>query len=266
MVVMRRLPSIAAGLCLVALTSSHAPVASAGGDETEEDKPWCAPEMEALPGDVCYHPDPATKKGDGDERRTAVIFLHGLVPAGAGWQHNQQRAILRGAKTHGFAVFAPRGREGIRPREPQTVAWPTSASAQKEHEAAVLAEWKAAIDIIEKRDGKPFDEIFVLGFSNGAYYTGSLAIRAPYPFDGYAVFAGGRAYGTPTTDPSRRAPVFVGICTKDSTAKDGQSLAATLRKHGWPFKAERRPAPHTMADKHLAHAMAFLRAQVDDDE
>ncbi|HHH31852.1 MAG TPA: hypothetical protein ENK57_26375 [Polyangiaceae bacterium] len=240
---------------LAALMALPTPSTAAEGQDA---KPWCAPEFETLAGDVCYHPAPAPK-GDAPKRRTAVIFLHGLVPAGEGWQHNQQRGILRGAQAHGFAVFAPRGREGIRPKEPLTVAWPTSASAQKEHEAAVLAEWKAAIDLVEKRDGEPFDEVFVLGFSNGAYYTGSLAIRAPHPFDGYAVFAGGRAYGVPTSDPSRRAPVFVGICTKDSTAKDGQSLAATLRKHGWPFKAERRPVGHTVADKHLAHAMAFLR-------
>ena len=232
------------------------PSASAAPDQA---KPWCAPELETLPGNVCYAPAPKDGAGATPKRRTAVIFLHGLVPRGAGWQHNQHRAILRGAQTHGFAVFAPRGREGIRPREPETVAWPTSASAQREHEAAVLAEWKNAIGIVEERDGKPFDEVFVLGFSNGAYYVGSLAIRAPHPFDGYAVFAGGRAYGTPTRDRTRRAPVFVGICTKDSTAKDGQSLATTLRKHGWPYKAEARPAGHTMADRHLSHAMAYLR-------
>ncbi len=235
---------------------------SAAADESA--KPWCAPEFETLPGDVCYHPDPKATDPKTTARRTAVIFLHGLVPKGDDWQHNQHRAILRGAKTHGFAVFAPKGREGIRPKEPLTLAWPTSADAQRDHEAAILAEWRAALDRIEERDGKPFDEVFVLGFSNGAYYTGSLAIRAPHPFDGYAVFAGGRAYGVPTPDRSRRAPVFVGICTKDSTAKDGQSLAATLRKNDWPFKAERRPAGHTMADKHLAHAIAFLRETVDE--
>lgn len=252
-----RARSICAHLGLLASFMAM-PTASTAA-EGESEKPWCAPEFETLPGDVCYHADPSNKASSEPERRTAVIFLHGLVPKGEGWQHNQHRGILRGAKTHGFAVFAPRGREGIRPKEPLTVAWPTSASAQKEHEAAVLAEWKAAIDLVEKRDGKPFDEVFVLGFSNGAYYAGSLAIRAPHPFDGYAVFAGGRAYGVPTPDPSRRAPVYVGICTKDSTAKDGQSLAATLRKHDWPFKAEPRPAGHTVADKHLAHAIAYLR-------
>lgn len=250
-------------LTALVLLAAVAPTPSSAAED-ENAKPWCAPEFETLPGDVCYHADPSNKATETPTRRTAVIFLHGLVPKGDDWQHNQHRAILRGAKTHGFAVFAPKGREGIRPKEPLTLAWPTSATAQKEHEASVLAEWQQAIDVVEKRDGKPFDEVFVLGFSNGAYYTGSLAIRAPHPFDGYAVFAGGRAYGVPTTDLARRAPVFVGICTKDSTAKDGQSLAATLRKHDWPYKAERRPAGHTMADKHLAHAMTYLRAAVDE--
>ena len=34
----------------------------------------------------------------------------------------------------------------------------------------------------------PFDEVFVVGFSNGAYYAGSLALRGKLDVAGYAVF------------------------------------------------------------------------------
>jgi predicted esterase len=216
--------------------------------------------MERLADDVCFH----AGKVD-EQRRTLVIFLHGLVQKGAGWQHNQQRAILRGAKRLGFSVITPRGRDGANRRGPDMVAWPTSAKAQRDHEASVLAEWKAAIAAIEKRNGEPFDEIFVVGFSNGAYYGSSLALRGGFEANGYAVFAGGAGYGAPTAKEDDRAPIFVGIAGKDGTAKDSRSLAHTLKKHRWPHRAETRPVGHTMADRHLDHALDYLRTRVDDE-
>ncbi len=218
--------------------------------------PWCAPELETLPGEVCFHAGKAR-----DDRRTAVIFLHGLVQRGADWQHAQQRGIVRGAQRLGFAVFAPRGR----PRQTKTVemvAWPTSGAAQRAHEAEIVAEWKAAIDVVEKRDGKPFDEVFVVGFSNGAYYGASLALRGAAPVDGYAVFAGGAGAGPPSA--AERAPVFVGIAGKDATAADSRALVRTLKKHGWPHRAEARAVGHMIADRHLDSGIAYLREQVDE--
>lgn len=248
---MKRLAPLLVG----ALACATLPAAA----ETEQPAPWCAPEMERLDGDVCFH----RGKLD-DERRTLVIFLHGLVQKGEGWQHNQQRAILRGAKRLSFAIITPRGRDGANRRGPDMVAWPTSAKAQAEHEAAVLDEWRKAIAALEKREGKPFDEVFVVGFSNGAYYGSSLALRGAFDADGYAVFAGGAGYGAPSAARDERTPVFVGIAGKDrTTAKDSRNLAATLSKHGWPHRAETRPVGHTMADRHLDHALAYLREQVD---
>jgi predicted esterase len=126
----------------------------------------------------------------------------------------------------------------------------------------VLAEWLRARELVEQRQGAKFERVFVMGFSNGAYYASSLALRDKLPVDGYAVFAGGsgpdhqrRAAWTGT----HRAAVFVGITSKDRTASDARKLARLLADLGWPHRAEERPVGLAVADAHLDHALAYLR-------
>lgn len=217
--------------------------------------PWCAPELETLPGDVCFHPGPTADDGDGP--RTLVVFLHGLVSVGVDWQHQQQRAAVRGGARNRFAVLAPKAVVGAR-RDPDQVAWPTNAASQAKHEAGVLGRIREARAMIERRQGAPFDEVFVVGFSNGAYYASSLALRAALDADGYAAFAGGTSYGA-TTD--ERAPLFVGICAKDATSRDdSRKLERHLKRLGWPHRATTRKVGHLMSDSHLDEAIAYLRA------
>ena len=246
---------VAALACLAAVwlvRSAHADESSkARAPEPKTPAPWCAPELEALPGEVCFHGEPPR-----DGKRTLVIFLHGLVLEGAGWQHNQQRGIVRGAKRLGFSVITPRGRTGGR-REGM-VAWPTAMSAQQSHEAAVLHEWTESRTLLEKRAGVPFDAVFVVGFSNGAYYASSLALRGGLAADGYAVFAGGSSHHASAT---RRAPLFVGICSKDrTTVDDSRALRRALRKLDWPHRAKSRRVGHMIADAHLDEAIRYLRS------
>src|SRR5438874_846075 len=79
---------------------------------------------------------------------------------------------------------------------------------------AVIA--KAKKDL-ETKLGHAFDETFVVGFSSGAYYGSSLAVRSALDVDGYIVLAGGSGW---VKDASgKRAPVFVGVSAADpSTA------------------------------------------------
>jgi predicted esterase len=234
--------------------------------EDEPAKPWCAGELEALPADVChFQPDPPKDPADAEAMTdTLVIFLHGLVQVGAGWQHAQQLGFVRAAKRYGFSMIAPRGRDGANGRAgAQMVAWPTSHTAQQAHEATLLAEWQAARALLEKRRGAPFRRVYVMGFSNGAYYATSLGLRGKLEVDGYGVFAGGSGADylrrAAKTAP-RRVPMFVGVAGKDSTAANARQLVRLLRDLGWPHKAETRRVGHAVADKHLEHALAFLTA------
>ena len=61
---------------------------------------------------------------------------------------------------------------------------------------------------LEARAGKKFDETFVAGFSSGAYYGSSLALRSAIDVDGFMFFAGGSGWVKPVPG-GKRAPVFV---------------------------------------------------------
>jgi len=230
---------------------------SARADETAP-QAWCAPELETLPGDVCH----AELSPGSSGRRTLVIFLHGVIQPDTTWQWGQQRGIVRSAKRLGFSVIMPRGRRGIGPPGmTDWITWPTSTKAQRSVEDDLLEEWKRARELVETRSGHAFDEVFVVGFSNGAYYASSLALRGRMDVDGYAVFAGGGAsyLRREAASTRRRAPIFVAICAKDATARDARPLSDMLGTLRWPHRSESRPVGHAIADVQLDHAIAFLR-------
>lgn len=237
------------------LTSDAAPAAPAAD-------PWCPPGVETLPGEICYVPAPAKA-----QRRTLVIFLHGLTDVGSGWQHSMVRGMALGGQRWGYAVLAPKGRVGIGPgRKASQIAWPTAEAARASHEDELVSSWQAARKLVEAREGQPFDEVFVMGFSNGAYYGSSLALRGRLEVDGYAVFAGGSApegSERAARGVKNRRPVFVGIASRDDTAKKGRELAAALKRLGWPHEASSRPVGHVVADVQLERALSWLRARVD---
>src|SRR5690554_2689321 len=91
----RRLSLLLAGLVSAALL---APSTSEAKGRTKAAKPagpqpWCAPEIETLPGEICY-----LDGGRKESRRTLVIFLHGAVAKNTTWSWNHERGLLRLAK------------------------------------------------------------------------------------------------------------------------------------------------------------------------
>jgi predicted esterase len=240
--------SIALGLLLVA--SSR--VAVAEGSEAR----WCAPELETLANDVCLY----VPARDG-RPTTVVIFLHSLVGRDTSWQWEQQRTMMQAADRHGFAVLMPRGRLGLGPGgAPDIWAWPTAQRTEAEVEPALVAEWAAAREAAEKRLGR-FERSFVFGFSSGAYYAASLALRNRVGADGYALFAGGsgsRWKASRARDVSKRAPVFVGYGTKDPSRRDPQAFARLLKELDWPYRLDAAPVGHTVTHDQLRHAFEYL--------
>lgn len=213
---------------------------------------WCAVELKTLDGDICVHDEPAPE----GEPRVLVIFLHGLVKTGTNWQHHHQRQLVRAAKRKGFTVLMPRGIDGGHPHYPNKVGWPVTTKDLKKHEPKMFARWKAAQAKLEA-DGKPFDRVVVMGFSSGAYYDASLALRGALKVDGHAVFGGGGAWGG--LHAEHRPPIFVGICSKDRTAAGAEQLVKALEKADWPHEAKSLEVGHTLVDEHLDAAVAYLR-------
>jgi predicted esterase len=261
---MRRTSRLVTACCFAALASSASLAAQ------PETPAWCATELETLSDGVCYFeaPDPsqtAVPAGTTPVRAapdTLVIFLHPLTKAESDWQWEQQRTMWTAAKKHGFSVLAPRGRRAIGPgRSPDVLAWPTSPKAQELVEDDLLEEWKRARTLVERRRGRPFAHVWVFGFSNGAYYATSLAVRDRFPAEGYGVFAGGsggkytQILGAKAT---HRAPIFVGYGTRDPAQKDMKSLVSTLKTIGWRFQVHTQAVGHIVTYEQLRRAVHFL--------
>jgi predicted esterase len=267
-----------AAACAVALADRPCSAA-----ESEPPR-WCAPELEALTDAACYASEPAPDASASAASPSAhatnptaqvgvpsmapaphgtlVIFLHSLVGARSSWQWEQQRVMARAGRKLGFAVLMPRGRVGIGPRRaPDVWAWPTSPAMQEQHERALLDEWFTLKETLEARRG-PFARVFVFGFSNGAYYAASLAVRAKLPVQGYGVFAGGSGSKYMRVLAGRtqeRAPVFVGYGTKDPAHHDQEALVELLADFGWTHRSKAAPVGHMVTDDQLEAAFHFLQ-------
>lgn len=241
-------------------TLSALPVATAAraGERT-----WCAAEVETLSDGMCFHA-PAQAQASSAEHPTLVVFLHSLVAVKSNWQWEQQRELVSAAERHGFSVLMPRGRTGLGPRRSGDVwAWPTSPAKQAEVEDELIDEWREAQRTIETRNRHRFARVFVFGFSNGAYYASTLALRNRLNADGYGVFAGGSGGKYASVLGSRtaatdRAPIFVGYGTKDPAWHDMASLADTLKSLGWRHQVKAEPVGHLVTAAQLAAAMRFL--------
>jgi predicted esterase len=254
---------VLATLALLALAT--AATAPAAADEAKaktshaaktppEGKTYCAPEVRELSEHVCYF-DGGTAT-DGSGKNTLVIYLHGALAQYNGFFYMQQRAMALHAKKHGFTVLMPTS-----PSDGVGYVWPTSQAAQKEQEAGILAGIARARSALEKKVGHTFDETFVVGFSSGAYYGSSLAVRNMLDVDGYIVLAGGSSWvKSEGVGKARRAPVFVGVSAADpQTAGHSRSFAGSLAAMGWPSKVEERNAGHMVDWTFMAHGIAWLR-------
>lgn len=246
-----------AGVVLAVWALSSGPSASAGGSRgatpADESKPWCAPEVSELSDHVCFSEGGTPADG----RRTLVVYLHGLLATTPGFQWLQQRAMAFHAKRLAFTVLLPTS-----PKVDRAYVWPTSRAAQEQQEAEIVAGIQKARADLEQRLGHGFDEAFVVGFSSGAYYASSLAIRGVLDVDGYIVLVGGASWVRSEATATRRAPVFVGVSAADAqTASHSRAFAAALAGMGWPYRVEERNAGHMVDWAFMTHGIQWLRAR-----
>ncbi|MBX3198351.1 MAG: hypothetical protein KF894_09495 [Labilithrix sp.] len=242
---------IAGALTLAPATSTAA--GSKVAKQATGPTPWCAPEVEALPGDVCY----LDGNSKAQARRTLVIFLHGAIAKNTSWSQNHERMLLRLAKATGIEMLFPQS-----PLTTVGYVWPGAVDKQAAVEKDLIDGWMAAKRLVEKRDTRPFDDVFVMGFSSGAYFASSLAMRGRLDVDGYAVFAGGQPMGARATPIERFSPVFVGVCANDSTtAAHSRAFAGSLAAAGIPRAVSEQHVGHGLDHVHFTSALAYLRGK-----
>lgn len=245
------LPLVAAAVLLAPATAST-PFARAEARAADA-KPWCAPEVVELSDHVCFFDGGTPPSGT----RTLVVYLHGMLATTPGFQYVQQRALANEAKALNFTVLFPTS-----PQVEGGYYWPTSRPAIDAQEKDVLAQIARARADVAARVGHPFDETFVVGFSSGAYYGSSLALRGALDVDGYIVLAGGSSWARPTKADRKRAPVFVGVSASDSqTAEHSRAFAGTLAALHWPYRVEERNVGHLVDWAFMAHGIAWLRGR-----
>jgi predicted esterase len=219
-------------------------------------KPWCGPDVLELSDHVCFFDGAADAAPEG-ARHTLVIYMHGMLATTPGFQYVQQRALARDARADRFTLLMPTS-----PLVKDGYFWPTSQAAQKDQEPALLAGIAQARAALVARLGHPFDETFVVGFSSGAYYASSLAVRSGLDVDGYIVLAGGSPWVRPVDASAPRAPVYVGVSAADTqTSGHSRAFASTLAALGWPYRVEERNVGHQVDEILLAHGLAWLHAR-----
>jgi predicted esterase len=65
--------------------------------------------------------------------------------------------------------------------------------------------------------------------------------------------------------PHHRAPVFIGVSTRDhATAPGARALGKALAARGWAHRVDEEPVGHMVSDLHVAHAIRYLREKVDE--
>lgn len=213
---------------------------------------WCGEGTETLPNGLCHIDGGQPESG----KRTLVVFLHGMIAKDVDWQWLQERALTRQAKASKFeAIFAQA------PLTPGGYVWPGTKDAQDANEQHLIDAWADAKAYLEKKNGK-YDEVFLMGFSSGAYFTSSLVLRGRVHFDGYAVFAGGAGFGgSGEVAKEERAPVYVGVCADDKqTADHSRAFGGVLAARGFPNRVDEQHVGHMFSDIHMLHALTYLRA------
>lgn len=214
---------------------------------------WCGEGVASWPGDVCH-----IDGRQGGERKTLVIWLHGVIGKNTHWSQDHVKMLTRVAKETKIELLFPKGILGE-----QVYGWPGTAEAQAANEEALIAQWMGTRKLVEQREGKPFGETFVFGFSSGAYFASSLALRGRIAdVDGYAVLCGGQPMAA--EPPARVAPVFIGVCADDgTTAAHSRAYAGSLAAAGVPRLVDEEAVSHDLSPDHFLHALAYLRRSKD---
>lgn len=235
------------------------PQDAATGEPLANAEHWCAPGLTKLTSRLCYY-SPSHQNEDQDTS-TLVIFLHSLVSAApkAAWE--QQLRMQKLADGYDFSILIPQGRPGLGPgRDPGVLAWPTAQELQTLHEAELLAEWKVGVEQARQLHGA-FARVFLIGFSNGAYYATSLTFRERFACDGVAVFAGGsgsKYQRLTAARAKRRTPMFIGYGTLDPDNRQQRALVSLLVALGWPHRALAAKVGHTVATEQMRAALKYL--------
>src|SRR5262249_46777228 len=137
------------------------------------------------------------------------------------------------ATARGFAVLALRGRLGECNARPELATWYCWPSNERTaHDAPdFVAAWGPALREAERRSGGPR---MVLGFSNGAFFAGLLAVRAHFEAAAFVVAHGGPV--EPVRAAGAKPPLLLMSADEDVSTEGMMRFDTLLAREAWPHE------------------------------
>lgn len=195
---------------------------------------------------------PSVRPGD----PSLVVYLHGRYPRDDPYEEvDRQRRLGERATARGFGVLALRGSLGecTAPELAAWFCWPSN-----EHNAddapAFVTKWSKALSTAEERVGSR--RRYVLGFSNGGYFAGLLAVRGLLEANAFVVAHGGPVQ--PVRPYFRMAPLLL-LSADDDISQEGMiRFHEELLSQNWPHDSYARSGGHALTDEDIDAAIAFF--------
>jgi dienelactone hydrolase len=195
----------------------------------------------------------------GSKPAPLILYLHGLYqPDAMREELDRQARVAKHAVARGYAVLALYGRMGIcdtRGDHLDWICWPSNEQVASRAQE-VVASWKEPLARARLRVGN--GRTYVLGFSNGAYFAGLLAVRDLFPADAYVVAQGGPV--EPVHALGHRAPILL-LSTDEEAPQvhaEMDRFGSELAADGWSFVQEERTGWHELNDQDVEAALDFF--------
>jgi predicted esterase len=223
---------------------------STAADPDDVAADWCAPGFEPIRGGACFASGAATSEAP------LIVYLHGRYARDAAAEEvDRQRRLAARATAVGFAVLAMRGRLGActAPELASWYCWPSNEN-NADSGPAFVSGWTAALAAARERAGSR--RRFLIGFSNGGYFSGLIVSRGLLDVDGVVV-----AHGGPVepVHPLRGTPPLLLLSADDDVAQDEMiRFDEELTRERWAHDSYARAGSHGLSDLDIDAALSFF--------
>jgi predicted esterase len=221
-------------------------------DEDAGTAAWCADGLSPVNGNGCFASPPGATKDT-----PLILYLHGIYDQRADADEmDRQRRVAKLATQRGFAVLALRGLEGGCSADPEFATkwcWPSNERTAARGPETV-DQWKPALRAAAHAGaGGPR---YVLGFSNGGFFSGLLAVRALFEAEAFVVGNAGPV--EPVHALGAKPPLLLMSADDDPSQEGMMRLDDELTREGWLHENYSRAGTHELTDDEIDAALTFF--------
>jgi dienelactone hydrolase len=213
---------------------------------------WCADGLVPINGGGCFASPPGEVT-----IVPLILYLHGIYDQHADADElDRQRRVAKLAVQQGFAVLALRGLEGGCGMEPELATkfcWPSNErTAVRGPEAVGL--WTPPLRAAATRGAA--GPRYVLGFSNGGFFAGLLAVRGWFDAEAFAIGNAGPV--EPVRALGEKMPLLLMSADADASQEGMVRFDQELTREGWPHENYSRAGSHELTDAEIDAALTFF--------